>query len=135
MAVHTNVPDGSVTGSTQETETFCTRVEAVKAFLGADPDDAVRVFEQRVDEIAADAGAVVGVVPEDLERVPVKTVEPVLGAEPEKSPSILQTANNGIVGKAILHLEVAKIVRLPLEDMPREQGEEGQYGGFGGHYR
>ncbi len=134
-AVHANVADGPYTGAGEEVEAFGRSVEAIKAFFGADPNVAVGVFVQGMDEIAADAGAVVGIVAEDLEGVTVEAVEPVFGAEPEEPPFVLEAADDGIIGETVLHLQMAEIIRLPQEGGARNQGEEGEYAGFGCHYR
>ena len=108
-------------------------VIAVKAFFGTHPEDAIGVLIKAVDEIAADACAVVGIVAEGLETIAVESVESVLGAEPEKSPLILQATDDGIVGEAVLYLVMSEIVRLTGEGMGSEQ-EDGKYDRFGVQY-
>lgn len=99
---------------------------AVDTFFGAYPEDAIYVFIETMDEVAADAGAVVGIISKYFKSVSVKAIESILGTEPHESFFILQAADDGVVGEAVFDLEMSEIVGLTGGG----KGWEGEYGKY-----
>lgn len=74
-----------------------------------------------MNEIAADAATVIRVIPEYFKRIAIKPVQPILGAEPQKSFLILYRTYYCIVRQAVLHLVMPEIPGLPGSRQAEEQ--------------
>jgi hypothetical protein len=79
-----------------------------------------------MDEIIADAGRILGIIPEHFKGITVEPVQPILCTEPKKTFAVLHAGEHGVIGKAILHLVVPEIVRLTGRTRGEEK-EEGKY--------
>jgi len=86
-------------------------VESEEAVLPARPERAIVIAEEAVDHVAAH-GALAARMREQLEMVPVKSVEPCFCAEPEKAIFILCSAEDRAVGETVLYLEMPEVVGL-----------------------
>jgi hypothetical protein len=82
-----------------------------------------------VYKIAADTPRIIGVAPEYFKRITVKPVKAILGSKPQEPLFILQAADYGIIGKPVLHLEMAEVIRLPANSIHYQQ-ESGKYDRF-----
>jgi len=82
-----------------------------------------------MDKIAADTSRTIGITAEYFERISVEPVEPVLGTKPYEPVFILNTADHGIVGETVLHLEMPEIIGLG-EEAIADQQDKSQYGVF-----
>ena len=88
------------------------RVVFIKPFFSACPQHIISIYKQRMNKIASNTARLIGIITEYLKTVSIKPVQAILGAEPQKSFSILYTADNSIIGKAVFYLVVTEIVRL-----------------------
>jgi hypothetical protein len=79
---------GTVVGKTVRV-----RVEAIEAATeSSDPEGAGGILEQGPDEIVAQGMGIVGVMLVHRKAIAVILVEPVFGAEPQKTLAVLQDA-------------------------------------------
>lgn len=115
-------------------------VVAGDAAVGADPDVAVAVLCEAMDEVRGEPEVRSG---EDIEALPVVAVEPMIGPDPDKSLRILHDAAHPVVGQsAVGGAESGELVghrtsrRRSGQWNEAEKGRcrKGFYDGFDGHY-
>ena len=87
-------------------ESFRPGVKAVEPPIGGDPEEALLVFQQRVDFIVADAGRVARTVFVNGEGVAVVTVQAVVGAKPEVPRPVLKAGIDLVIRQALLNSEL-----------------------------
>jgi hypothetical protein len=100
------------------------RVETVETVDGTHPELLVAIFVDTTDIVIADAAAVMGVESVYDHLVSVETVEPVPGADPDKSPFILVNGFNGAVGQALFQADMFEFEfgRLGGGEKRKEEG-------------
>lgn len=98
----------------------------IQTLLGADPQSALFIFIQRLNEIVADAFRFIGVVAKDFKVVTVEAVQAIFCAEPKKAPFVLQAADHRVVREAIFYLVMLKGIGLPKDLLLKEQDNHTQ---------
>ena len=76
-----------------------------------DPEFLVTTLGNWKNWIAPQAGRIAFFAPENLERVPVKTVEPVAAGNPDKTLFILDNVARRIAWKPVWNLIIFEIIR------------------------
>ena len=81
---------------------FCFRIEPIEAALCADPDGTGAVFDNRPDDIIAQAVRVIGIVlvTRELPAVTSQFVEPFHGTHPDRPGPVFINRPNNIVAQA-----------------------------------
>ena len=75
------------------------RVKAVQSALTrANPQKSVLVFDNGCDPAVAEAGGHIGIGLECFEGIPIVSVQPILGAEPQKAAAILEDNEHRTLG-------------------------------------
>ena len=122
--IHLYVVDLLQEGSGKQGEAFIVLIIPVQPFVRTRPKDMVVVHIKTMDEIIADAGAILRVVAEHLKGISVKTVQPILCAKPKKPLIVLNAGKHRVVRQPIFYLVVSEVIGLTR----RTCGEEKQNG-------
>lgn len=69
--------------------------------VGPDPEIALRIFDDRIDEIGVEAHFRHSV---HLERISVIAVQPLVGSDPDEAPGVLHDGADSVIGEAVVVL-------------------------------
>ena len=76
-----------------------------------DPKFLVLILGNWENWVAAQAGGIAFFAPENLKRIPVKTVQSVAAGDPDEAFLILDNVPGGIAGKAVRNFVAFEIIR------------------------
>ncbi len=110
-------------------ETLRRRVEAIDSPCAeGDPQPAAIVLGQAADEAPADAARRLGMEAKDAEFVPVVSIQPVVGAEPEEALAVLQDRVDEAAREAVVGRDALERRSLGARRIRRHEGRRAHEG-------
>jgi len=79
------------------------------ADAGGNPENSLLILMDRADNVAADTMGIIRVGPENGERMPVVTVQPIERAKPHEAMAVLQNSQYLVARKSIFHGQMVKL--------------------------